>query len=496
MWGNWGGNVACPIAMHTSTDDASSTAAAQEDSLGELDDTEPAVDRAEPTNEDELSKNARKRLLKAATKGARKEKRKAEKINRKEKQRAEEEAAASAGAEVVLTQAPLVVNPPKTADEHSAAAWAMWRRFGSPRLVLAPMVNQSELAFRLLSRQHGVGLTYTPMLHSRLFASSDTYRRDNFDEHHTDRPLIVQFCGDDPATLLSAARYVETRCDGVDLNCGCPQAIARSGHYGAFLLDEPELIEEIVRALTRSLSVPVSVKVRILPAADGSVDTPKTIAFCQRLEAAGASLLTVHGRTRQQKCACDPDWQTLREIKAALRIPVIANGGIETPEDLDACLEATQCDAVMTSESALENPAVTAGVPISRHSQAGLARAYIELARAHPPRCIAILKAHFFKMLYMALDEHRDCREKLGNALDAEGVFAVVSMVCSREEAASQAEPEAMRRRCDAPDAPWQTWYRRHRGAKAADPDRYGGITKADEPERDCAPCAGGDSAA
>ena len=339
---------------------------------------------------DELSKNARKRLLKAATKGTRKEKRKAEKINRKEKQRAEEVAA---GEELVLTQAPVVYNPLKTAEEHSKAAWAMWHRFGSPRLVLAPMVNQSELAFRLLSRQHGVRLTYTPMLHSRLFASSDTYRRDNFDEHPTDRPLVVQFCGDNPATLLSAARYVETRCDAVDLNCGCPQAIARTGHYGAFLLDEPELIEEIVRTLSRALSVPVSVKVRILPAADGTVDTEKTISFCQRLEAAGASLLTVHGRTRQQKCACSPDYETLRKIKAALGIPVIANGGIERPEDLAACLEATQCDAVMTSEAALENPAITAGVPITRPSQARLAWAYIELARMHPPRCIAILKA-------------------------------------------------------------------------------------------------------
>ena len=95
------------------------------------------------------------------------------------------------------------------------------------------------------------------MLHSTLFATSEAYRRDNFDEHPSDRPLVVQFCGDDPETLLAAARYVEGRCDAVDLNCGCPQAIARRGHYGAFLLDEPELIEAIVRTLANALSVPV-----------------------------------------------------------------------------------------------------------------------------------------------------------------------------------------------------------------------------------------------
>jgi tRNA-dihydrouridine synthase 1 len=90
------------------------------------------------------------------------------------------------------------------------------------------------------------------MLHSTQFANSETYRHDNFDEHASDRPLVVQFCGDDPATLLAAARLVQHRCDAIDLNCGCPQGIARRGHYGAFLLDEPELIEAIVSTLSRA----------------------------------------------------------------------------------------------------------------------------------------------------------------------------------------------------------------------------------------------------
>ena len=203
-----------------------------------------------------LSKNARKRLLKAEQKEARKERRKEEKKARKEQRKT--------GAAAEVEQAPGAASapgaaPPKprTAAERRELAWDAWRRHGSPQYVLAPMVNQSELAFRLLARRHGATLTYTPMLHSVLFASSDTYRRDNFDEHPTDRPLAVQFCGDDPETLLAAARFVEHRCDYVDLNCGCPQAIARRGHYGAFLLDEPELIERIVRTLAEALSVPV-----------------------------------------------------------------------------------------------------------------------------------------------------------------------------------------------------------------------------------------------
>ena len=178
----------------------------------------------------------------------------------------------------------------------------MWKRFGCPKFVLAPMVNQSELAFRLLARRHGAHLTYTPMLHSTRFAAEEGYRLENFDYHPQDRPLVAQFCGDNPATLLAAARLAQDHCDAIDLNCGCPQGIARRGHYGAFLLDEPELIEDIVRTLVGGLRIPVFVKMRVLPQLE------RTLSLVKRLEAAGCSLLTIHGRTREQKTSCAADW--------------------------------------------------------------------------------------------------------------------------------------------------------------------------------------------
>jgi tRNA-dihydrouridine synthase 1 len=374
-----------------------------------------------------LSKNARKRLLKAEQKDARKEHRKRERKMRKQ-QRTEVQARLDAEEQegVGEEQADSAPAVELTLEERRTRIWSWWKRFGSPRLVLAPMVNQSELAFRLLSRRHGAGLTYTPMLHSTRFTSEEAYRLENFDEHSADRPLVAQFCGDDPATLLAAAKMVQARCDAVDLNCGCPQGIARRGHYGAFLLDEPELIENIVRTLARGLSVPVFVKMRVLPAKNGTelggVDVDATIALARRLEAAGCSLLTLHGRTRAQKCACVADWQTIHAVKDALSIPVLANGGVETPEDLEACLTATGCDGVMTSEAALENPAMFAGRPTSRSNQVAVAREYIELSKAHPPRALAILKAHFFKILFMAFDLHRDLRDQLGASLTPDSV--------------------------------------------------------------------------
>ena len=295
-----------------------------------------------------LSKNAQKRLIKLQSKAERRGRAKAERKMRRQVRSARVDVA---GSSVVGSS---VVGPPQEmaeaivhGEEHHAAAWAFWRRIGSPRTVLAPMVNQSELAFRMVARHYGAKLCFTPMLHSTLFASSEAYRLDNFDACSQERPLVTQFCGDDPATLLAAASLAQGECDAIDLNCGCPQAIARRGHYGAFLLEEPDLIVRIVATLaapgalrvpvlvtnthphhspspllTVALPLPVHlpfpstspppspssvpltliliftlcphpyqvlVKMRLLPSLE------QTVALAVRLQAAGASVITLHG---------------------------------------------------------------------------------------------------------------------------------------------------------------------------------------------------------
>lgn len=100
------------------------------------------------------------------------------------------------------------------------AGWRLWKRIGCPKYVVAPMVHQSELAFRMLTRKYDSQLCFTPMIHSRLFVESEKYRESNFHTCPEDRPLFVQFCGDNEHTLLKAAKYVEDKCDAVDLNLG------------------------------------------------------------------------------------------------------------------------------------------------------------------------------------------------------------------------------------------------------------------------------------
>lgn len=241
-------------------------------------------------------------------------------------------------------------------DRHVAAAWEYFRKLGSPKFHVAPMVDQSELPFRMLCRKYGATAAYTPMLHSRLYAEDSKYRRE-FTTCQEDRPLFVQFCANSPETLLAAAKLVVPFADYVDINFGCPQRIAKRGNYGAFLMDNLPLVRSLVSELSENLSVPVSCKIRVFPTLE------ETLAYARMIEEAGCSLLAVHGRTRDQKNqkAIRADWDIIRAVKQSVRIPVIANGNVRWLEDAEECMRVTGVDGVMSAEALLENPALFGG---------------------------------------------------------------------------------------------------------------------------------------
>ena len=276
-----------------------------------------------------------------------------------------------------------------------------YRAIGSPTRIAAPMVDQSELPFRMLCRDYGAQLCFTPMLHARVALDSPSYLPKNFTTCKGDRPLIAQFCGNDPQTLLSAARLVEHAVDAVDVNLGCPQGIARRGHYGAYLLEETELIARIVSTLATGLVVPVTAKIRLL----GTWDA--TLRLVLTLQSAGASMVTVHGRTREQnkERVLAADWDAIRRLKQhpSVKIPIVANGGIACSDDVDACLVSTTADGAMSSEALLEDP----GLFSRRFRGSGvaddsfdIALRYLQYADEMPGADHGCIKAHLMRMLF------------------------------------------------------------------------------------------------
>ncbi|TBU40847.1 FMN-linked oxidoreductase [Dichomitus squalens] len=243
------------------------------------------------------------------------------------------------------------------------------------------MVNQSDLPFRILVRQYDASLVYTQMLlPERLLNDTEYLEFHRRGLHDTpDAPVVVQLCGNDPEVVVRAARTVVDKADAIDLNLGCPQDAAGEGHYGGYLLEKKDwpLVESIVSALSHSLPVPVSTKIRLCQ------NTALTSDLGVRLEAAGSSWITLHARhvsarRRRQGAA---DLEQVRVLKETVGVPVVSNGNVRTWEDVQANRKMTGADGVMVGETLLANPCLFANVtpdPVK------ISLEYLEVCREHP----------------------------------------------------------------------------------------------------------------
>ena len=219
-------------------------------------------------------------------------------------------------------------------------------------LCLAPMEDVTELPFRLICKRLGADIVYTE------FTSSEGIIRDiprimeKIRISDEERPVAIQIFGGRPEAMGGAAEVIEKlRPDFIDVNCGCWVKNHVARNEGAGLLRDIPLFEKIVKATVKGTKLPVTVKTRL-----GWDDQSIVILdVAKMVEAAGAKALTLHCRTRSQAHSGFADWSWLEKIKKAIRIPVIGNGDITCPEDVQAMLE-TGCDGVMIGRGAIANP--------------------------------------------------------------------------------------------------------------------------------------------
>ncbi|XP_071519414.1 tRNA-dihydrouridine(20a/20b) synthase [NAD(P)+]-like isoform X3 [Panulirus ornatus] len=214
-----------------------------------------------------------------------------------------------------------------------------------------------RLAFRTLVRKYGCDICFTPMIITDSFLQSIQARHSDFTTSKEDRPLVVQFAASKGEDWARATKIIAPFCDGVDLNCGCPQRWAMAEGYGACLIHKPELVADMIHQTRNTVTDPdftVSIKIRI------HKDYKHTVDFARQMESAGASFISVHGRTQEQRG--DPVClDAIRDIKSALKIPVVANGDIRSMDDAYQIQKITGVNGVMAARGMLENPAMYAG---------------------------------------------------------------------------------------------------------------------------------------
>ncbi|MCU0229458.1 MAG: tRNA dihydrouridine synthase DusB [Bryobacterales bacterium] len=230
----------------------------------------------------------------------------------------------------------------------------------APATVLAPMAGVTDTVFRQFIRnQGGCGLLMTEFTSSHGVVASVKRQKPSktvrdylsFEEH--ERPITAQLFGADPSVLAEAARYCEGMgFDFVDLNLGCPVKKVVKCNGGSGLLRDLPLIGEILASVKRAISIPLTLKCR----AGWNDNELVHVQLGKVAEDAGLSAIALHPRTREQGYSGKSDWSRIAALKSALRIPVIGNGDILTPEDAVRMVRETQCDAVMIGRAAASNP--------------------------------------------------------------------------------------------------------------------------------------------
>ena len=221
-------------------------------------------------------------------------------------------------------------------------------------ILLAPMAGVTDHAYRTVCKRHGAEYMISEMVSAKAihFGDKDTDILARITEE--EQPMVVQIFGSEPEIMAEAAKFLsdkEERPAAIDINMGCPVRKIVNNGEGSALMREPEKAGLIVRAVSEATDLPVTVKMRA--GIGGVINAPELARAC---EEAGAKMITVHGRTREQMYAPSVDLGIIKEVKKAVRIPVVGNGDISSASDAREMLEKTGCDGIMLGRGTMGNP--------------------------------------------------------------------------------------------------------------------------------------------
>ena len=221
------------------------------------------------------------------------------------------------------------------------------------RLIVAPMAGVTDRPFRQLCKKMGAGLAVSEMVSSNslLWGSKKTERRANHEGEVS--PISVQFAGADPLMLADAARYnAEKGAEIIDINMGCPAKKICNVMAGSALLQNEKLVGKILDAVVKSVEIPVTLKIRT----GWDKQHKNALAIAHIAEDSGIQALAIHGRTRACAYTGFAEYDTIAAVKAEVKIPIIANGDITTPQKADQVLAYTKADAIMIGRAAQGRP--------------------------------------------------------------------------------------------------------------------------------------------
>ncbi len=297
-------------------------------------------------------------------------------------------------------------------------------------ILLAPMAGYTDSPFRRIARLFGAGMVFTELLSADGIVRQNKKTLDLLTITPHERPIGIQIFGNDPIIMQEAAcRLLSHNPDCIDINCGCCAPKVCNSGKGAGLLKDVELLHRIASAVVRSVSIPVSAKIRL----GFTTGTQNYMEVVDALQQAGVAFITVHGRTRDQYYSGKADWDKIAAIVQRAKVPIVGNGDIASYMDALNKLQTSGCSAVMIGRAALGNPWIFSGTtPTIKEKQTIIKLHYTHMHEQYGPYGIILMRKHIVHYL-KGFTGASKLRQEIIKCETIEEIFGILDILCDKK---------------------------------------------------------------